>query len=147
MGVVECESRLGHQLDRLVHGEPLAAPQDLVQGLALHPLHGDVGDALLGVGAGVVDGDDAGMVEASGGLRLGHEALLELLLHLGVDALGAEDLERHLAPQAGVVDQVDASHRPSAQLGEDSVATDLLGSLQNLPHGLLLYLGREKPPI
>ena len=52
--------------------------EHFLQVLSLDVLHGDERHARWLVLTDVVDGDDRGMIEDAGGLRLAHEALLEL---------------------------------------------------------------------
>ena len=64
-----------------------------------------------GVLARVVDGDDRGVVEASGGLRLAAEARLEA----GVAGeVGTQDLDRDGAAKARVVADVHLGHAAAA---------------------------------
>jgi hypothetical protein len=71
--------------------------------------------------SGVVDGDDVGVIEGSGGLGLVLEAPqpFDVLGEVGVD-----DLERHLAREALVPGAVDLAHPALAEEGEHLVRPD-----------------------
>src|ERR1019366_7755105 len=70
MGVVERLGDLFHQLQRRLQREFLFARENLVQRLARNVLQHDVGIAVLGVLSDIKNGNNAGMVQASRGLRL-----------------------------------------------------------------------------
>jgi hypothetical protein len=77
-----------------------------------------------------VDDDDAGVRQRGRAPRLQEEALLEVYaLLLAGEARGADDLERHVPAEDGVVGPVDDAHGAPAQLGPDLVASDGAGSL------------------
>ena len=84
----------------------LSAPQ----GLALDQLGDQVGAAVLL--AELVEGDDAGVVEAGGGLRLAHDPLPGLLARL-------DHLDRDVALEAGVPGPVDGAEAAAAELALD----------------------------
>ncbi len=84
-------------------------------------LHGQIELALLA--AEVEDGDDVGMVQGRGGLRLALEALHELVVG-GVE-LGHR-LDRDVTVERPVVGAIDVAHGSGADLGEDEVLADLL---------------------
>jgi hypothetical protein len=110
VGVVDGVDRLDQQLDRAPgRGHQLAhrAPAD--------QLHGQVVAALLL--AHLVDGDDVGMREARGHLRLAGEAL-------AVDGLAlVDDLEGHEALQAQLPGAVDHAGAAAAHPLEQDVAS------------------------
>ncbi len=103
--------RLEHLADRA--DRPLRAVRpgvdQLLQGAALEYLHRDVVGALDV--AAVEDGDDVGVLEAGGGLRLAAEPLDELAV-LGEAAV--EDLQRDEALQMRVFGQPDVGHPAGA---------------------------------
>jgi hypothetical protein len=73
------------------------------------------------VSTDVVDGDDVGMIQGGGGLRLLDEALLSF----GVgDLVVRQDLERHHALQAQVAGQVNDTHTAFAELRFDPIVFD-----------------------
>ena len=80
---------------------------DRGQVLPVDELHDDERAVL--VLAEVVDGHDVGMVERGGGERLLAEARAEVRI---ATVLGAEDLDRDVAIELGVVGAVDAGHAP-----------------------------------
>ena len=98
----------------------------LAQGDTGHQLHDD--RLLAVVGAGVVDGDDRGVVEAGHGDRLPTEALDELLVggqvgvkHLHRDRpaqheIGARPHPRHAADRQQPVEPVTAGEKPPGQV-------------------------------
>ena len=104
----ECGEHRQGDLDGLVGRQRPVAAHALLQRLARHVLHGDVGDAVGG--AAVVHADDAGVVEAGRRLGLDAEALDELVVG---GQLGLEHLDGHLAPEPLVLREVDVGH-PSA---------------------------------
>ncbi|MNX69751.1 hypothetical protein D3C86_1009820 [compost metagenome] len=89
--------------------------QQLVEALARHHLHGEVGGAVL-QGAEVVDLDRVGVAQAGHGPEL----VLELLE--GARTAGAQQLERHLAVVERVVDRQYLAHSPFPEGREDFVA-------------------------
>ena len=117
MGEAERGGDLGGHVRRPGGGQLLLGPQDVGQGPAVHVLHHDeVRAALL---PPVVDGDDVGVGQVGGGLRLpaeaGHEA--------GVGGeLGEEHLDRHPPLQQTVARQVDVGHAAATETGLDLVA-------------------------
>jgi len=84
--------------------------------LALQQLHADEGLPLVLVD--VVDGADVGVVQGRSGLGLPPEAFLSLVV--GEQPLGQE-LESHVAAEAGVLGLVDDTHAPAAELLQDAV--------------------------
>ena len=94
---------------RLAEAHPLARDEAL-QRLARDELHDDVVDALGRLD--LVDRDDVRVVERGGGAGL----LDETGAAVRVDVpLGGEDLDRDLAPEAGVAGPVDLAHAPGAE--------------------------------
>src|SRR5699024_4772339 len=86
---------------------------------ALHVLHHDVrdgdvraGDGALLLLAGVVHGDDRGMVQRGGAVRLTPEPLLEARVPCQV---GAQHLDGDGAVQAGVLREEHLRHPPGAE--------------------------------
>ena len=110
--------------------QAIALLQALPQALPRHELHGDVGEALGRILAGVVDGDDARMREGGGGLGFPEEPLVELLRDLPGDPFRQGiGLHRHLPVKAGIVRQVDHAHGAPAELTLDLVPADLRHAL------------------
>jgi hypothetical protein len=107
--------RPGHGLAQ--RGDPRA--QRLAKRLALEELEDEVGVSL--VGADVEDGDDVGVGESSGGAGLGLEAAEPVGGGLSV---GGDELDRHLASEAGVAGAVDLAHAPGAERLHDLVGTE-----------------------
>ncbi len=121
----------GHLIDDLegeVVGQRLAGPQHLLEVGALDVLHGD--ERLLAV-AGVVHGDDVGMVELAGGPRLAQER--SGARRVAAAAAGGQRLERHQPAEGRVLRQVDDAHGAAAQLLDDLVAAQAFGSLHGSP--------------
>ena len=73
MGVGEAAAQILDPLDAPRHGVRRLAPHDLAERLAVDVLHRDVGQPLMLVD--VENGDDVGMTQRAGGLRLAREAL------------------------------------------------------------------------
>ena len=105
--------RDGH---RLVRRQRAVAAQPLLERLAAHVLHGDVGGAVGA--AAVVHGDDAGVVEAGRRLRLDAEALDELVVG-GQPRL--EHLDGDQPAEALVLGEVDVGHPSAAERRDDAV--------------------------
>ena len=80
---------------------------------ALDVLHGD--EVEVAVAAHVEDGDDVGMLQAAGELRLLEEAGLDLGRRLSARGLGVDRLDRDRPVDLGVMRQVDDAHRPLAE--------------------------------
>ena len=74
--------------------------------------------------AHVVDRAEVGVVQPGGRPRLAQEALAHLRVVAGLEV---RHLERLLALQFGVHDQVDGAHAAAAQLLLDAVAAEHLG--------------------
>ena len=111
------EHELGHDL----RPRPLALAQPRAQVGALHELHRQVDLAVTHVD--VVDGDDVGVAEL--GQRLGLAEQPTAARAPGDVGLGvAQELERDLAVELGVVGGADQAHPASADRVEDEVATD-----------------------
>ena len=100
----------------LVRRERAVAAQPLLERLAAHVLHGDVGGAVRG--AAVVHADDAGMVEAGRGPGLDAEALEELVVG-GQPRL--EHLDGDQAAEALVLGQIDVRHPSAPERRDDPV--------------------------
>ena len=100
----------------LVRRERAVAAQPLLERLAAHVLHGDVGGAVRG--AAVVHPDDAGMIEAGRGPRLDAEALEELVVG-GQPRL--EHLDGDHAAEALVLGQIDVRHPSAPERRDDPV--------------------------
>ena len=98
---------LGGDAGRLARRERPVPAQDRGEILAVDQLHDDERPVL--VLAEVVHGHDVGMVQRRRGQRLLPEARAEV----GIAAvLGAEDLDRDVAIELGVVGAVDGGHAP-----------------------------------
>src|SRR3990170_7521088 len=82
----------------------------IVQRSAFDQLHHDVGRVLDL--ADVVDGDDVGMVELGGGLRLMHQPRPPGSAQAGF----AQYLDRHVTLELLVAGAVDGGHSPAADL-------------------------------
>ena len=85
-----------------------------------HQLHGEVGTA-VGETAGLVDGDDAGVLQLAADLRLLHEAAHRDRV---VAVPFEEDLDGEVAAEFEVAPLEDCPHAAVAQLAEDPVAGD-----------------------
>ncbi len=118
----------GQRQGGVAHGGDGFAPthrpgllQPLLEGAARHQLHRV--EVELAFVADVVDLDQVGVAEAAGGDRLAPEGgdLVGVLRGLGV-----QDLERHLAVEAGLQRPVDDADGAAAEPAEQLVAGDLL---------------------
>jgi hypothetical protein len=117
-GVAHLRDGVQHEGER----QRLVALQQQLEVGPPHVLHGDEGEALLAGLHHVVDGDDVGVGENAGALRLAHEADAELLhLRIADGVADAEGLERHQAADQRVAGEVDDAHGPLADLVGDFV--------------------------
>ena len=98
-----------------------ARREPLPQGLALEELRDEVGRAV--VGAHVVHDEDARVVEGAGRPRLLLEAQEALLV---AGERGGQDLDHHVAPEAGVARPVDLAHPAHGERGGDLVRPEAL---------------------
>ena len=114
----------------LVHRQR-PARQPLLEGLALVIGHHDVEPAV--VLADVVDGADVRIVEGRGGARLAQEAVLGGAVPA---VLGRQQLDRHPAPQPGVLGLIDHAHAAGADLTDQPIGPELAG------HGMRRFTGR-----
>ena len=133
VAVVQRRQHLVHQPRHLAEREALAAVQQVFQVAALDQLHGDPG--CLGVLAVIIDGDDVGVVEPAGRLRLALEAGHRLLA-LAVAGFGPADrLQRRAALDHRVERVMDSAHGAGAELAADHVlAEHLSGHGASLDH-------------
>jgi hypothetical protein len=119
MGRIEGARHLGEDPDRLVRIE--AAPlQSLLQVATFDVAHGDEQEVLSR--PGLVDGDDVGMVDRGGELRLAKEAVTERLV---LGEAGSEQLERDPPLEPQVLGQIDDAHAAEAEQRLDPVAGEL----------------------
>jgi hypothetical protein len=120
MGHLDGPRHLARDPRGLPWREGPAPPDDRRQILAVDELHHNVGAG--GVGAVVVDGDDAGVIQGGGRLGLLSEASEEV----GIGAvLGAKDLERDIPLELGVAGSVDRGHAAlSEQLDQPIAAAE-----------------------
>ena len=109
-----------HHRELVLERAQLPLREQLAQVLALEQLHGHVGHAALL--AEVVDRDDVGVVELGRGAGLALEALAGALV---LAQLAEHDLDRHVAPEHGVVGAEDLAHGARADLPDDGVLADL----------------------
>jgi hypothetical protein len=119
VGVLQGPAYLGGYLEALVDGKPVVGGlvDDVLDGAALHELLDDVWLAVLV--ADVVNGDDVRVrAEAAHGLGLAADAGQAG----GVQALGLDQGEGHVAVEAGVVGQVDPLAAALAQEALDLIA-------------------------
>ncbi|HEY8379440.1 MAG TPA: hypothetical protein VIK91_23270 [Nannocystis sp.] len=120
----EAAAGLNEGVEDLGPGALLAAAPGL-QGLAADELHGD--EDLVVVDPDLVDDGDVGVRDLRHRLRLVVEA--QAAVAVG-GALPAEDLERDLAIELGVVGGVDDAHLAGAEVRQDGEATDLVPGLE-----------------
>ena len=135
MGHVQGPCYLLEDHHRRVGGEAALAADHPLQVAAGDIAHRHVED-LLDL-AGVVDGDDVGMVEAGGQDRLVQEHLAEGAVGA---LLGGEELERDVPLQAQLHRPIDGAHAPAADDGLDAIPRGLEGRLdvQTPKHGQMV---------
>ena len=96
------------------------SPQPPLEILALDVAHGD--EEIAVDLAGLVDGQDVGVIDGRRHLRLAQEARLGF--RVGAELRG-DDLEGDLATEAGLLGKVDDAHTASAEDGLDPIRTEL----------------------
>ena len=101
-------------------GSCALAHEQRLEVAALHVGHRDVEEPVLL--AGVVDRDDAGMVERGRELRLAQEPLAVSRL---APSVGDEQLQRGRPPEPHVLGAVDDAHPAAAERLDDPVAREL----------------------
>ncbi len=125
MRVVQRVPHLGDGVDHELHRQRLVVLEQELQVRPAHVLHGDEGDPVLARLHHVVDGDDVGMGQDAGALRLAHEAEPELLHLLVLDGVAdAERLERDQTADQRVAGEVDHPHGALADLIDNFVAAE-----------------------
>ena len=134
VGVVQA---LGHALDqreRLPPGQRRTLPDDGVEGASAEQLKRHEESPRGRVASDVVHDHDRGVGQTRRGARLVEEALLVVRRALLRRFDGrADDLERDVAAEVGIVGPIDNAHRPSPKLGEDAVSAECL---EWLHHGI-----------
>src|SRR5690606_40584277 len=94
---------------------------DLLERTPLDPTHREVGQAVDL--AGFVDGADARVVEPRGGFDLAAEALARAI---AAEVLGADHLERDVAPERRVARAIDDAHAAAADLPQEAELAELV---------------------
>src|SRR6478736_5672332 len=127
--------------DHVVDGEGPGG-EALPERLTVHVRHGEVGEPLHI--AGGEHRDDIRLLER----RREEDLALEALGVDPLDQVGAQDLDDHLATEAGLVGQEDARHPPAAELAlenEDGTEMDLQLDLEisNRSHQYAFILSRS----
>jgi hypothetical protein len=120
MGVFEGARQLHADDDDVPDGQGAGLLQRLRQRGAFEQLHGHVGPAFDL--AHVVDDDDVGVRQASGGARLAQEAVAALVV---LGQRGVQELDGHVAVDRRVVRAVDRGHAAAAEAALDLVAAHL----------------------
>jgi hypothetical protein len=123
VGVRRCLAYLGedpHKAGQLL-GRLLAGGQQRCQGLALDQLHGEE-RALVGEGAQLIHGGNAGVLQLPGDPRFLDEPLREL----GPVAVAFEEhLDGYVAVQVGVAAAINRPHAAVAEFAKEFTAADL----------------------
>ncbi len=139
--VVERVRHLARDLQSVLERQLLVALQPVAQRLALHVGHDVVQDA-CGF-AGVVDGDDVGVIERGGDLDLAQEPL-------GAECrgeLGSHDFDGYLAAVLQVLGEMDDGHPPRAERALQAVAVgDGLGEALVVGRKHVLNMRPDEPP-
>ena len=105
------------------------ADDQVFQFTTFEELHRHVGE--VAAAANVVDGDDVGMVEATGGTRFDGKAFFVVLYFAGIKR-HIDGLDRHRALEHWIDRAVDHAHRAAADFGGDVVTADCGGLLHQL---------------
>ena len=116
---VEGRPDLADDAERAPQGEPAFVRKHRLEIAPVDAGHGDVEQAVLV--PGVVDGNDAGVVERRGQPRLAEEALAEVRFA----ECRREQLQGGLASEPDVLGAVDDARRAAAELLDDPVAAEL----------------------
>src|SRR5437870_5200005 len=134
--------RLGRDLHRVLERQLLLALQAIAQRLALDVRHDVIEEA--GRGAGVVQGQDVGMLQPGGDLDLAQKPLGA---ERGRD-LGVQDLDRHRSAVFQVLRQEHRGHASTAQLPLDRVAVSegLTQGVEQIGHGTWGLAYNPGPP-
>ncbi len=107
--IIERVGDAGDDVGDLLVGKLVTAIEQVAQFLAFQVLHCDEQQVVRLVG--VVDSDDVGVIEPSGGARFMNEMLFERAA-LVCRQLRLEYLDRDLAADQRIAEQVDRSDRP-----------------------------------
>src|SRR5204862_2293982 len=94
--------------------------EQCLQVIPVNAGHRDVEQAVLGL-TGVVDRDDARVVEGRRHLRLAQEALPEV----GLADAGREELQRRLPPEPDVLGAVDDARAATPERFAEAIASEL----------------------
>ncbi len=142
MGGVERRRDLAEQLDRFARRQRAVGGYPSLQVAALDQPHRD--DQLAVLLAGVVDGDDVGVVEAGGEAGLAQEALAEGLV---VGEVAGDHLQRHRSVERQVGGPVDDAHPAARDQRVDSIAAQR-GADCRFCHGAVIppWPGGRAPP-
>jgi hypothetical protein len=116
---VQCVGDVGDDLDRALDGQRAQVAEQLLEVGPVDPQHREVEVAV--VLARLVDGDDAGMVDASHQLRLAQETLAVLVVE-GAD--GRDDLERGRLAGLGVRGAIHHAHPSGTRNTFDAVPAE-----------------------
>ncbi len=119
MGVPQAIRDLVDDVELANRGERDVVADQRGQGVAIDVLHGDVELPL--VIAHVVDGDDVGVLEPPGRLRLPHQSATKIL------PVDSEQLQRHVPVDDRVARQVEHPHAALAEEALDVVPADNRG--------------------
>ena len=124
--------------ERFLERNPAAPFHDLSKGLALDVTHGDIGQAVLGVGG--VHRADARVPQPPGGLCLALEALQEPWVHAGPQR---QHLEGDVAAQPKVLGEVDHALPAGTELADDLVVREPFTRLEDLTDVKALRTGLD----
>ena len=127
MGLAQAGGHLAGDLQGLLRLQR-SAPELVLERLAVHELHGDIGPVL--VLADLVDGADVRVVQGRGGLGLDEETLFEVGR---VHEVRRQELQGHRPLELEVLGLVDDPHAAVAELLDDLV---LAGDDGPGPHDL-----------
>ncbi|OQC34480.1 MAG: hypothetical protein BWX64_02767 [Acidobacteria bacterium ADurb.Bin051] len=124
MGDREGLGRLGDDLERLVRRGESAAREPVRERLSLDELHHEI--ELRALAPGIVHRHDSRMQQARAQPRLAQEAGFGLATRARPFRIcGRDHLDRDLPVEARIVGPEDRSHRPAADLFEETIPADL----------------------
>jgi hypothetical protein len=117
-----CRAKGRRDLDTKIYDFPQLEPatsHTLAQALAVHELRRDEGRAL--VRADFVDGQDVGVIQAGGRIRLLLESSKEILVVCNV---AGQQLDGNVPPQAQIVGEIHLPHPARAKQRADLIPSE-----------------------
>ena len=124
MSVVERVGNFCGELQGPLQRKFFLARENSVQRFAVDELQDEIGIVIFQIFADIVDGDDARMLQASGGLRFAEKSFAEFLFFFWFMAAKQDGLDRDQAVDLRIARLIDDAHGAAAQFPEDLVASE-----------------------